>query len=59
MGQAPASDWFTPTGRTRTLKEVELTGQRQPVERVYCCQKRDMKEPCFLASNRADLSAAT
>lgn len=56
--QVPASDWLTPTGRTRTLKEVELTGQRQSVERVYCCQKRGMKEPWFLASNRVDLSAA-
>ena len=39
--QVPARDRLTPTGRTRTLKsEVELTGQRQPVERVYCCQPR-------------------
>jgi hypothetical protein len=58
MEQVPASDWLTPTGRTRTLKEVELTNQRQRVERVYCCQKSDMKEPWFLASNRVDLSAA-
>ncbi|EBX7708781.1 IS4 family transposase [Salmonella enterica subsp. enterica serovar Moero] len=58
MEQAPASDWLTPTGRTRTLKEVELTAQRQQVERVYCCHKPGMKEPWFLASNRTDLSAA-
>lgn len=58
MEQVPASEWLTPTGRTRTLKEVELTGQRQRVERVYCCHKSDMKEPWFLASNRVDLSAA-
>ncbi len=58
MEQVPASNWLTPSGRTRTLKEVELTGQRQRVERVYCCQKSDMKEPWFLASNRVDLSAA-
>ena len=54
----PARDWLTPTGRTRTLKEVELTGQRQPVERVYCCHKSGMKDAWFLASNRTDLSAA-
>lgn len=58
MEQVPASDWLTPTGRTRTLKEVELTGQRKRVERVYCCHKSGMKEPWFLASNRVDLSAA-
>ena len=58
MEQLPASDWLTPTGRTRTLKAVELTGQRQHVERVYCCHKSGMKEPWFLASNRVDLSAA-
>jgi hypothetical protein len=58
MEQVPASEWLTPSGRTRTLKDVELTGQRQPVERVYCCQKSDMKEPWFLASNRVDISAA-
>jgi len=45
----PASEWLTPSGRPRTLKDVELTGQRQPVERVYCCHKSDMKEPWFLA----------
>lgn len=56
--QVPARDWLTPTGRTRTLKEVELTGQRQPVERVYCCHKGGMKDAWFLASNRTDLSAA-
>lgn len=58
MEQVSARDWLTPTGRTRTLKEVELTGQRQRVERVYCCHKSSMKEPWFLASNRVDLSAA-
>ena len=56
--QVPARDWLTPTGRTRTLKQVELTGQRQPVERVYCCRKSGMKDAWFLASNRTDLSAA-
>lgn len=58
MELVPASDWLTPTGRTRTLKEVELTNRRQRVDRVYCFQKSDMKEPWFLACNRVDLSAA-
>ena len=58
MEQVAASNWLTPTGRTRTLKEVELTKQRHHVERVYCCHKSGMKDPWFLASNRTDLSAA-
>lgn len=56
--QVPAHHWLTPSGRTRTLKEVELTQARHPVARIYCCQKSGMKEPWFLASNRTDLSAA-
>ena len=35
-----------------------MTGERQRVERVYCCHQRGMKQPWFLASNRVDLSAA-
>lgn len=58
MEQVSVSEWLTPSGRTRPLKDGELTGQRQPVERVYCCQKSDMKEPWFLGSNRVDISAA-
>lgn len=37
--QVPASEYLTPTGRYRTLKEVVLTGQRQWVERIYCCHR--------------------
>ena len=47
MEQVAASNWLTPTGRTRTLKEVELTKQRHHVERVYCCHKSGMKDPGF------------
>ncbi len=53
----PAKTWLTPSGRTRTLKDVELTAQRQPVARVFCCKKAGMKDAWFLASNRQDLSA--
>lgn len=56
--QVKATEWLTPSGRSRTLKEVELTAQRYPVNRVFCCHKQGMKEPWFLASNRKDLSAA-
>jgi hypothetical protein len=54
----PAKKWLMPSGRTRTLKDVELTAQRQPVSRVFCCKKADMKDAGFLASSRQDLSAA-
>lgn len=53
-----AKQWLTPSGRIRTLKDIELTTHRQPVARVYCCKKAEMKEAWFLASNRRDLSAA-
>lgn len=56
--QKPAKQWLTPSGRIRTLKDVELTAQRQPVARVFCCKKAGMKEAWFLASNHRDLSAA-
>lgn len=56
--QKPAKQWLTPSGRIRTLKDVELTAQRQPVARVFCCKKVGMKEAWFLASNHRDLSAA-
>ncbi|WP_319784410.1 IS4 family transposase [Oceanisphaera sp. IT1-181] len=54
----PAKQWLTPSGRVRTLKDIELTTHRQPVARVFCCKKAGMKEAWFLASNRRDLSAA-
>lgn len=54
----PASQWLTPSGRTRTLKDIDMTKARHPVARVYCSQKSGMKEAWFLASNRTDLSAA-
>ena len=56
--QKSAKQWLTPSGRIRTLKDVELTAQRQPVARVFCCKKAGMKEAWFLASNHRDLSAA-
>lgn len=53
-----AKQWLTPSGRIRTLKDVELTAQRLPVVRIFCCKKADMKEAWLLASNRRDLGAA-
>lgn len=52
-----AKQWLTPSGRTRTLKDVEMTAQRQPNDRVFCCKKAEMEESWFLACNRRDLGA--
>lgn len=54
----PVKEFLTPTGRTSTLKNVEVTANREPVARVICCKKKDMKEPWFLASSRTDLASS-
>lgn len=53
----PASDWLSPTGRTRTLKDVEFSSQRLPVARLYCYCKNNLKEPSFLASSKETLTS--
>lgn len=55
--QLRAREWLNPTGRTRTLKSIEITRQRQYVERLYCYGKHDLNGPCFLASNLEGLSS--
>lgn len=55
--QKPAKEWLYSSGRTRTLKDVELTGHRQPVTRFFSCKKSGMKDAWFLACSRADLNA--
>ena len=52
-----ARECLSPTGRTRTLKNIELTLQRSQVARLYCYCKRDQKDPFFLASNREELNS--
>ena len=56
--QKLAKEWLSEGGRTRTVNDVELTGARQPVARVYCCKKAGMKDAWFLACSRRDLGAA-
>ena len=57
--QKPSSNYLTPSGRTKTLTDMEMTSKRYPVAKVYCCKKKDMKDAWFLVSNRRNLSAAT
>lgn len=54
---SPVSQFLLPSGRTRTLKDVQLTGNRQDVARIICCQKKDMKDAWYIAASRRDLSS--
>ncbi|WP_322619529.1 IS4 family transposase [Shewanella sp. YLB-07] len=54
----PINEWLLPSGRTRTLKHVQITGNRQDVARVICCKKKDMKEAWYIASSRSDLASS-
>ncbi|MCL1127509.1 IS4 family transposase [Shewanella surugensis] len=54
----PIKEWLLPSGRTKTLKHVQITGNRQDVARVICCKKKDMKEAWYLASSRNDLASS-
>ncbi len=54
----PIKEWLLPSGRTRTLKHVQITGNRQDVARVICCKKKDMKETWYIASSRSDLASS-
>ena len=51
-------DFLLPSGRTRTLKNVELTSQRYPIMRVFCTQKKGMKSAWYIVSSREDLAAS-
>lgn len=54
----PVKNFLTPSGRTKTLKDVEITAKREPVARIVCCKKKGMKAAWFLASSRSDLAAS-
>ncbi|SNX50918.1 Transposase DDE domain protein [Vibrio thalassae] len=54
----PVNHFLTPTGRTKTLKNVEITAKREPVAKIVCCKKKGMKAAWFLASSRGDLAAS-
>ena len=57
--QQDAKQWLTPSGRTKTITDAELTAHRYPVAKVFCCRKAGMKDAWFLASNRRNLAAAS
>ncbi|MCL1049512.1 hypothetical protein L2755_07760 [Shewanella abyssi] len=47
----PVKDWLLPRGRTRTLKDVQITGNKQAVVRGICIQKKGMKDAWYQASS--------
>lgn len=51
----PVKAFLLPSGRAKTLKNVELTSKRHPVAKVICTKKKGMKAAWFIASSRADL----
>ena len=54
----PASEWLAPTGRAVKIRDAKVTSDRTPVAAVVCVHARGMKDAWFLATSRADLSAA-
>ena len=53
----PIKDFLLPSGRAKTLKNVELTSNRHPVAKAICTKKKGMKAVWFIVSSRADLSS--
>lgn len=51
----PVSDYLLPSGRTKTLKDVQMTDNRQDIAKLVCCKKKDMKEAWYIACSRRDL----
>lgn len=54
----PVKEWLQSGGRARLLRNVEVTAKRYPVPGVVAVHAKKMKDPWFLATNRADLTAA-
>jgi hypothetical protein len=54
----PAKEWLAPAGRSRKLSNVRVTSDGTPVNAFVCAHHKGMKEAWFLASSRADLTAA-
>lgn len=55
----PAAEWVGKSGRSRTLRGAQVTGQKYTVGTVVCVHAKDMKEPWCLATNLTDASART
>lgn len=54
----PAAEWLAATGRAVKIANAKVTSDRTPVAAVVCVHARGMKDAWFLATSRADLTAA-
>jgi hypothetical protein len=54
----PAKEWLSPSGRATKLPKARVTRHRMEVGAVVVVRAKKMKEAWFLATSRADRSAA-
>lgn len=54
----PATDWLSPSGRAKMLKNVMVTQERTKIPAVVVVHARNMKDAWCLATSRSDLNAA-
>jgi len=53
-----ASDWVGKSGKTKTLKDLSITGQKYDVPVAAFKHAKSMKEPWCIVSSREDLSGS-
>jgi hypothetical protein len=55
----PASEWVPPSGHAKMLRDVRITHGKTRIAAVVLKHQKGMKEAWCLATNRAELGAAT
>ena len=53
-----ANEWLAPTGKASTLRNVSVTATRAPIATFVAVKASKMKEPWFLVSSLADVTAS-
>ncbi len=56
--QYQVKEFLLPSGRARTLTNMDVTRQRIRVNKIICVRKKKMKEAWHLATSRMDIDAA-
>lgn len=54
----PASEWVSPSGHAKMLRDVRITQDQTPIGAVVLKHQKGMKEAWCLATNRPELGAA-
>lgn len=54
----PASEWVGENGRTKTIREAQITAQKYEVALIACKQTKGMKEPWCVVCSRDELSGS-